>query len=90
MYLMVQTRPYLAYSVFKLAQFMSNPREEHWTTLKRVLRYLQGTRELGICYSKTEGELTLPAWTDASWGEDPDDNRSTNGYVILMQRGPIA
>ena len=90
MYLMVQTRPDLAYSVSKLAQFMSNPREEHWTALKRVLRYLQGTRELGICYSKTEGELTLSAWTDASWGEDPDDSRSTNGYVILMQGGPVA
>ncbi len=69
---------------------MSNPREEHWTALKRVLRYLQGTRELGICYSKTEGQLTLSAWTDASWGEAPDDSRSTNSYVILMQREPIA
>lgn len=54
MYLMVQTRPDLAYSVFKLAQFMSNPREEQWTALKRVLRYLQGTRELGICWNMGE------------------------------------
>ena len=90
MYLMVQTRPDLAYSVSKLAQFMSNPREEHWTALKRVLRYLQSTQELGICYSRSKGELTLSAWTDASWGEDPDDSRSTNGYVILMQGGPVA
>ena len=90
MYLMVQTRPDLAYSVSRLAQFMSNPREEHWTALKRVLRYLQSTRELGICYAKTKGELTLSAWTDSSWGEDPDDSRSTNGYVILMQGGPVA
>ncbi len=58
-HLMVQNRPDLAYFVSKLAQFMSNLREEHWTTLKRVFRYLQGIRELGICYSKTEGELTL-------------------------------
>lgn len=47
-------------------------------------------QELGICYSKLEGELTLSAWTDASWGEDPDDRRSTNGYVILMQGGLVA
>ena len=51
---------------------------------------MQGTRELGIYYAKTEGELTLSAWTDASWGENPDDSRSTNGYVILMQEGPVA
>lgn len=61
MYLMVQTRPDLAYSVSRLAQFMSNPREEHWTALKRILRYLQSTQELGICYTKTTRELTLSA-----------------------------
>ena len=69
---------------------MSNLHEEHWTALKRVFRYLQGTQELGICYARTEGQLTFFAWTDASWGEDPKDNRSTNGYVILMQGGPVA
>ena len=90
MYLMVQTRPNLACSVSKLAQFMNNPREQRWTALKRVLRYLQGTRELGICYSRSEEELTLSARTDAIWREDPDDSRSTNGYVILKQGGPVA
>ena len=90
MYLMVQTRPDFAYSISRLAQFMSNPREEHWMALKRVFRYLQSTQELGICYAKTKGELTLSTWIDSSWGEDPDNNRSTNGYVILMQDGPVA
>lgn len=89
-YLMVQTLPDLAYSVSKLDEFMSNPRKEHWRALKKVLRYLQGTLDLGICYSRSEGELTLSAWTDFSWGEDPDNSRSINGYVILMQGGPVA
>ena len=60
-YLMVQTRPDVAYLVSKLTQFMSNPREQHWTALKRVFGYLQGTPELGICYSRSERELTLSA-----------------------------
>ena len=42
-YLMVQTRPDFAYSVSKLAQFMSNLFEKHWTELKSILKYLQGT-----------------------------------------------
>ena len=90
MYLIVQTRPDLNYFVSRLAQFMSNPREQHWTALKRVLRYLQSTRELGICYTRIEGQLTLSAWTDASWREDLNNSRSTNGYMILMQGGPVA
>jgi len=90
MHLMVQTRPDLAYSISRLAQFMSNPTEDHWKALKRILRYLQSTKDLGICYAKSPGNLTVSAWTDASWGEDPDDSRSTNGYVILMAGGPVA
>ena len=90
MYLMVQTRPDFAYSISRLAQFMSNSHKEHWMVLKRVLKYLQGTQQLDIYYTRTEGQLTLSAWTDASEGEDPDDSRSSNGYVILIQGGPVA
>ena len=69
---------------------MSNLRDEHWTALKRVLRYLQSIRKLSICYSKSERELTLFSWTDANWGEDPENSRSTNGYVILLQKRLVA
>ena len=90
MHLMVQTRPDLAYSVSRLAQFMSNPTEEHWSALKRLLRYLQRTKDLGICYKHALGNLTMSVWTDSSWGEDPDDSRSTNGYLVFMAGGPVA
>ena len=55
MHLMVKTRPDLAYSVSRLAEFSSNPTDEHWKALKRVLRYLQGTRDLGLCYTRAPG-----------------------------------
>lgn len=87
---MIQTRPDLTYSISKLAQFINNPCKEHWTTMKQVFKYLQDKWEVGICYSKTERELTLSAWIDTSWGEKPNDSWSTNGYIILMQEGPVA
>ena len=90
MHLMVQTKPDLAYSVSRLAQFMSNPTEQHWAALKRILRYLQGSKDLGNCYKHAPGNLTMSVWTDSSWGEDPDDSRSTNGYLVLMAGGPVA
>lgn len=78
MHLMVQTHPDIAYAVSRLAQFMSNPTNEHWL------------EELGICYNRSIGNLTMEVWSDASWGEDPDDSRSTTGYVVLMAGGPVA
>lgn len=43
MYLAVTTRPDIAFSVAKLAQFNSNPGKAHWTAVKHLFRYLKGT-----------------------------------------------
>ncbi|CDF35378.1 unnamed protein product [Chondrus crispus] len=51
MYLMVGTRPDLAYAIGKLSQHSANPCESHWAGVKRVMRYVQGTRNLGISTS---------------------------------------
>ena len=52
MHLMTKTRPDLAYSVGRLSQFNANPTKEHYTQLKRVLRYVKGTRDYGIYFPK--------------------------------------
>ena len=43
MYLSVSTRPDISYAVSSLARFSSRPTKQHWTALKRLLRYLKGT-----------------------------------------------
>lgn len=55
-----------------------------------MLRYLQGTQKLGTCFNKANGNLPMEVWTDSSWGEDPDNSRSTSGYVVMMAGGPVA
>ena len=45
MYAVVGTRPDIAYAVSYLAQFMSNPGRMHWEAVKRVIRYLKGTKD---------------------------------------------
>jgi len=50
MYVMVYIRMYIAHVVRVLRRFMSKPRKEHWTTVKRVFRYLHGTSDYGLCY----------------------------------------
>ena len=51
MYLSVSSRPDITYSVSTLARFSSQPNKQHWTALKRVLRYLNGTMRYGIIYT---------------------------------------
>jgi hypothetical protein len=86
------TRPDLAYSVQTLSQFSSNPTETHWTATSRVLRYLNGTRDLGI----TLGGLTIAelvdllGYSDADWGSNPVDRRSISGFAFLLGKSLIS
>ena len=56
MYLMVGTRPDLAASVGVLSQFASDPCLTHWQSLKRVFRYVQGTKTHGIEFQAKDQE----------------------------------
>jgi hypothetical protein len=55
MYAMVCTRPYIAHAVRVLSRYMSKLGKVHWTTVKRVFRYLRGTTSYGLCYKGRTG-----------------------------------
>ena len=86
---MIKTCSDLAYSFSQLAEFSSNSTDKHWKALKRVLRYLQETKDLEFCYTKAPDFLSFSTWTDASWGEDPDDSCSRCGFLILLAGGLV-
>lgn len=50
MYLTTATRPDIAFANGYVSRFMENPQIEHWTAVKRIFRYLQGTKSHGICF----------------------------------------
>ncbi len=89
MHLMMQTRSDITYVVFRLTQFMINSSIDHWIALKRILRYLQNTKELEICYYSTR-HFNIEAWSDFSWNENLDDFRSINDHVTFMIEESIA
>ncbi len=89
MHLMMQTRLDITYAVSRLIQFMINSAIDHWIASKQILRYLQSTKELEVCYYSTK-HLNIEAWSDFSWDENLDDFRSINNHVTFMIEESIA
>jgi len=74
MYLVIGSRPDLAFTVSALSQFASEPTKDHMGVLKQVLRYLKGIRDLKLIYTKpTDNQLTLVGYSDADYGGDRND-----------------
>ncbi|XP_016694380.1 secreted RxLR effector protein 161-like [Gossypium hirsutum] len=85
----VITRPDIAYSVNKVCQFMHKPLNLHVKAMKRILRYLQGTLDYGLKFTRTSRFL-LEGYSDASWGSDIDDRRSTSGFCVFLGGNPVS
>ena len=56
---LVHTRPDLAFAVGYVSRFMEEPHEEHIGAVKQILRYVAGTMNKGLFYSKKKGEKPL-------------------------------
>ena len=89
MYLMVGTRPDLAAAVGVLSQFASDPCPTHWQALKRVFKYVQGTKTHGVEFQAKDQE-GLEGYSDADWAGDVETRRSTSGYAFMMNGGCIS
>ena len=80
-YLANCTRPDIAFSVNLLARYSSTPTLRHWNGVKHLLRYLRGTSDIGLFYSKVP-KPELLGYTDAGYLSDPYKARSQSGYVF--------
>lgn len=90
MYAMLGTRPDLAYTVSRLAQFQENPAQEHLAAAIHVLRYLQGTKDYRLILGRGETEkYTLTGYSDSDWAADLDDSRSQSGWVFKLGIGAV-
>lgn len=86
---LLATRPDLTYSVHILSQFMQNPRQEHWDSALRVVRYLKGTPGQGILL-KSESDLMLHGWCDADYAGCRLTRRSVGAWFITLGSSPIS
>jgi hypothetical protein len=91
LFLANSTRPDIAFTVNRLASYTANPSLQHFAAVKRILRYLAGTVDLGITYSKNSNNITdnsFYGFADAAFANH-DDHKSTSGYVFLASGGAI-
>src|SRR3954469_3242967 len=89
MYAQVCTRPDIAYIVGMLGRYLSNPEMDHWKAVKRVLRYLQRTKDYKLTYQRSD-HLEIVGYTDSDFAGFVDSRRSTSGYVFMMVGGAIS
>jgi hypothetical protein len=81
-----------------VCQFLHNPTEVHYNAAKRILRYVKGSLDHGLLFKtncsegKNEAQLQahLSAFCDADWAGDPNDRKSTTGFVIMLNGVPIS
>ena len=66
------SRPDVMQAVGQVARFQATPKESHVLTVKRIFRYLKGTKEFGLWYPKGKN-LSIIAYTDADWVGCIDD-----------------
>jgi len=78
MYLMVGTRPDLAFAIGKLSRFVSCYGKEHWAAIKRVVRYVKGLLIKGLVFDKN-ASCVPQGYSDANWAGDHEMRRSTTG-----------
>ena len=84
-YLTVISRPDIATAVNTMAKYSNSFNTDHWIYLKQILRYLSGTKELGITFGGGRTYLD----TDSSFGDQKESGKSRAGYVLIVNGGPI-
>lgn len=89
-YLSQCTRPELAYPCSILGQFLERPGITHWMAAKHVLRYLSGTRDFGLTYSRPSTIPQILGYSDSDWAACRFSRRSICGYVFIACGGAVS
>ncbi|GJY33208.1 ribonuclease H-like domain-containing protein [Tanacetum coccineum] len=77
------TRLDISYAVQQMCLYMHDPREPHFSALKRILRYVRGTLDYGLqLFSSSTTDLV--AYSDADWAGCPTTRMSTLGYCVFL------
>nr|CAN69554.1 hypothetical protein VITISV_009019 [Vitis vinifera] len=66
-----------------------NPGNDHWKAAKKVMRYLQGTKDYKLMYRRTNN-LEVVGYLDSDFAGCVDSHKSTSGYIFILAGGAIS
>ncbi len=88
LYLAQCTRPDIAFSVNDVSRFNAKYGIAHWRAVKRIFRYLRGTSDLKLHYTRSKIH-EIKGFSDADWASDVDKRRSCTGYVFQLSNAAV-
>jgi hypothetical protein len=78
------TRPDICFSINKVCQFLHEPTTTHLGAVKQILRYVQGTVDVGLKIRQSPSMMINSAFSDVDWAGCPNDRRSTGGFAMFL------
>ena len=96
LHLQGQTRPDITQATCRLARYMQNPSNAHWTAVKHTLAYLKGSKQAGIIFRKSKRwkledstldrlkRSVLNVYSDSDYATDRNGRKSCTGTVIYL------
>ncbi|CAA7022588.1 unnamed protein product [Microthlaspi erraticum] len=88
-YVQTCTRPDITFAVGMLGRYQSNPGMDHWKAAKKVLRYLQGTKEHMLTFRRSN-HLEIIGYSDSDYAGCVDSRKSTFGYLFQLAGGAVS
>ena len=89
MYAQTCTRPDISFAIGMLGRYQSNPGLDHWKAAKKILRYLQETKNHMLTYKRSD-HLKVIGYSDSDFAGCVDTRKSTFGYLFLLAEGAIS
>ncbi len=91
MWIASNVRPDILFATQILSSYLIKPNEIHITAVKRILRYLLETKELGLVFQDHSEKIPRPTgYSDSDFASDPKDRKSFTGYAFLVNGAAVS
>jgi hypothetical protein len=87
---LIHTRPDLTYAVGYVSRFLERPTKEHLQAVKKILHYITGMLQYGLCYGQRMGMTRLVGYCDNDLVGDIDTRKSTTDAMFFLGKSLVS